>query len=144
MQVVRWHWRSATGMPAASDLSGHGARAAACPSALTQTAVLTSLHPWTPQPHSLLQKPASLEVNKCPAGWDVFGNHQEFYWLMGWNIPICQIPTFQGFGLCSGWANFWLIYSAPTLFLRASLSLLYTSRWVTSQYIQLLQISGFK
>lgn len=70
-------------MPAASDLSGHGARAAACPNAPSRTAVLTPLHPSTPQPRSFLQKPASLEVKKCPAGWDVFGNHQEFYWLMG-------------------------------------------------------------
>ncbi len=83
MQVVRWHWRSATGMPAASDSSGYGAHVAAYPNAPSRTEVLTPLHPLIPQPCSFPQKPASLEVNKCPAGWDVFGNHQELYWLMG-------------------------------------------------------------
>lgn len=76
--------------------------------------------PWRPS-HSLSQHPsrttvltppalfstpssktASLEVNKCPAGWFVFGNCQEFYWLMGWNIPICQIFSFRISRLCSG------------------------------------------
>lgn len=67
-------------MPAASDLSGHGARAAASLGSPSRTTVLTPLHssPLPPQ-----KKTASLEVNKCPAGWVVFGNCQEFYWLMG-------------------------------------------------------------
>lgn len=79
MQVVRWHWSSATRMPAASDLSGHGARATAAPSTPSRTTVLKPLL-FSPLPP---QKAASLEVNKCPAGWVVFGNCQEFYWLMG-------------------------------------------------------------
>lgn len=106
-QWFEWPWRPCR-------------RLSLCPS---RTAVLTPLHPLTHhQPCSFPQKPASLEVNKCPAGQDVFWKSPRV--LLANGMKHTDMSNSHLLECVQAKHNIWPIYSAPTLFLRASLPLL--------------------